>query len=53
VSEFLRVYQSTGNSLRFEKFFTSRNTKMLIDTYLKHKKITHKYREDLKKWFVE
>ena len=53
VSEFLRVYQSSGNSLRFEKFFTSRNAKTLIDTYLKHKKIAHKYREDLKKWFVE
>ncbi|GGE25579.1 hypothetical protein [Psychroflexus planctonicus] len=52
VSEFLRIYNTGGNTLRFEKFFTSKNTKTLIDTYLKHHKIEHKYREDLKKWFV-
>lgn len=52
VSEFLRIYQSGGNSLRFEKFFTSRNSKTLIDTYLKHHNFNFSYREDLKKWFI-
>jgi hypothetical protein len=52
VSEFLRIYESSGNVLRYEKFFTSKNTKTLINTYLKHHKINFNYREDLKKWFV-
>lgn len=52
VSRFLDVYQSYDNSLRSERFFTSKNTKTLINIYLKHQNIKYDYREDLKKWFV-
>jgi len=52
VDEFLRNYSSNGNTLKNEKFFHSRNTKSLINIYLKYHKIDFTYREDLKKWFI-
>lgn len=52
VSRFLEAYQDFNNSLRYEKFFNHKNTKTLINVYLKHHNIKHSYREDLKKWFV-
>ena len=52
VSEFLRTYKSGGNELRSETFFTSKNTKTLINTYLNHHKKNFYYKKDLRKWFV-
>ena len=34
VSDFLNVYNDTFNPLRFEKMFTIRNTKRLIDAWV-------------------
>ncbi len=34
VTSFLNVYNDTLNPLRFEKMFTTRNTKRLIDTWV-------------------
>lgn len=51
VSDFLGIYNSYDNPLRNEKMFHSRNTKMLINQYLKNKpNLGFKYGLDRRWW---
>lgn len=52
VSDFLNCYMKFDNNLRFEKYFHSRNTKSLIDIYIKHNQKPLKYIDRFKKWSV-
>jgi hypothetical protein len=50
VSDFLNHYNKIDNNLRFEKYFHSRNTKSLIDIFIKHHQKPLKYVLMTKKW---
>lgn len=50
VSDFLNHYNKIDNNLRFEKYFHSRNTKSLIDIFIKHYQKPLKYVLMCKKW---
>lgn len=50
VSDFLNHYNKIDNNLRFEKYFHSRNTKSLIDIFIKHHQKPLKYVLMCKKW---
>lgn len=50
VSDFLNIYKRYDNNLRFENYFHSRNTKSLIDVYIKHHKKNVKYIDRIRKW---
>jgi hypothetical protein len=54
VSDFMNIYNKYDNPLKGEKFFTSKNSKKLIDIYLKNLKENHfEYRQRDKSWRKE
>ncbi len=52
VSDFLNHYNKFDNNLRLEKLFHTKNTKHLIDIYIKHHKKPLKYTDRDRKWSV-
>jgi hypothetical protein len=54
VSDFINIYNRYDNPLKGEKFFTAKNTKKLIDIYLKNlKENQFEYRQRDKSWRKE
>ena len=50
VSDFLTIYKRLDNPFRMDNLFTHRNTKHLIDSYLKYHKIEMIYSQRLRQW---
>jgi hypothetical protein len=53
VSDFLRIYTDKENTLRFDNHFNHKNTKNLIDLYIKHYNLPYKYGKMKRKWELE
>ena len=53
VSDFLNIYKKVENNLRFENYFHSKNTKNLLDIYIKHHKKPLEYIACTRKWRVK
>jgi hypothetical protein len=49
VSDFLNHYKKLDNNLRFDNYFTHKNTKNLIDVYIKHNNLNLSY-TNRRKW---
>ena len=50
VSDFLKLYNHFQNELKSEKMFNSKNTKKMIDIYIKKNKLNIKYLKSSKTW---
>lgn len=50
VGDFLRCYLDLENPLRFEKYFHTKNTKSLVDAYIKFNQLGFDYSQRDKKW---
>ena len=51
VSAFLKEYKNSENPLRFEKYFTTNNSKNLINVFLlKHSPLSHTYDKAARTW---
>lgn len=54
VTDFLSIYNQSENVLRFEKFFTTKNSRDLISTYLQNLKGNRFiYHSNQKRWFKD
>lgn len=50
VSDFLTIYKRLDNPFRLDNLFTHKNTKHLIDSYLKYHSIKINYSQRLRRW---
>lgn len=52
VSDFINVYKKFDNNLRFENYFNHKNTKSLIDLFIKHHNKPIEYLKMSRKWKI-
>jgi len=52
VSDFLNIYKKLDNNLRFENYFNHKNTKNLIDVFIKHGNLNLEY-SNRRKWIIK
>ncbi len=53
VTDFLKCYEAFDNPLKYQKLFTHKSLKSLINTYIAHHNLPFTYKQSNRKWIIK